>query len=207
MDREPIEKIGIMGGTFNPIHNGHLLIAEYAREEFDLNRILFLPTGHSPHKSDLQTAAADRRCDMVALAIKDNPYFQLDFTEVNTPETSYTYRTLQKLKEIYPQAELYFILGADSLFDLEEWKEPAQIFSNCNILAAYREHQNQQDFSEQIAYLNQKYNARIFSLQAPVFDVSSRDIRRRIMKQKTVRYLIPEEVEDYIRKTRLYQIP
>lgn len=207
MNREPIEKIGIIGGTFNPIHNGHLMIAEYAREEFDLNRILFLPTGHAPHKSDQQTAPADQRCDMVSLAIKDNPYFQLDLTEVNTEEVSYTYLTLQKLKEAYPNAELYFILGADSLFDLEDWKKPAQIFSNCNILAAYREHQNQQHFSEQIAYLNDKYNARIFPLHAPEFDVSSRDIRSRIMKQKTVRYLIPQEVDDYIQKTQLYQVP
>lgn len=204
-EQDKIEKIGIMGGTFNPIHNGHLLIAEYAREEFKLDRVLFLPTGQSPHKSDAAIAEASIRCDMIELAIADNPFFQLDFTEVNTEQISYTYLTLQNLKKVYPDAQLYFILGADSLFDLEGWKEPAQILMNCNVLAAYREQEEQKNFGKQIAYLNKKYNACIYPLHAPVFNVSSRNIRSRISKNETIRYLVPKEVDDYIKKARLYQ--
>ena len=205
MDREAIHKIGIIGGTFNPIHNGHLMIAEYAREEFQLERVLFLPTGHSPHKLKQKITEASMRCDMIELAISDNPFFQLDFTEVRVERLSYTYLTLLELKKAYPKAELYFILGADSLFDLEEWKRPEEIFSNCNILAAYRKGEEQQDFQEQINYLNEKYHAHIYPLHTPSFEVSFREIRSRVSKNQTIRYLVPKEVETYIQKTKLYR--
>lgn len=204
MERKRLQKIGIMGGTFNPIHNGHLIIAENAREEFQLDQILFIPTGHSPHKKERQIADASLRCDMISLAIKDNPFFQQDLTEVSSADISYTYITLQKLKKIYPVAQLYFILGADSLFDIESWKNPEQILSICSILAAYRQHERQTEFSQQIAYLKEKYNCCIYPLDAPKFDVSSSEIRNRIEKNKTIRYMVPKEVEDYIKKNQLY---
>lgn len=205
MDKEAIRKIGIIGGTFNPIHNGHLLIAEYAREEFQLENVLFLPTGHSPHKLKQKITEASMRCDMIKLAIADNPFFELDFTEVKAERLSYTYLTLLELKKAYPMAELYFILGADSLFDLEDWKKPEEILSSCNILAAYREGEGQKDFQKQIDYLNKKYHAHIYSLHTPSFEVSSREIRSRVSKNQTIRYLVPKEVEAYIQKTGLYR--
>ncbi len=204
MEREHLRKIGIMGGTFNPIHNGHLIIAETAREQFQLDCVLFIPNGHSPHKTKQNIVDASMRCDMVTLAIEDNPFFQLDLTEVNSDDISYTYITLQKLKETYPEAELYFILGADSLFDLEGWREVEQIFSACNILAACREHERQTEFLNQINYLNEKYNCSIYPLNAPWVDVSSRGIRSRLSQSETVRYLIPKEVEAYIKMKQLY---
>lgn len=205
MDKEAIRKIGIIGGTFNPIHNGHLLIAEYAREEFQLENVLFLPTGHSPHKLKQKITEASMRCDMIKLAIADNPFFELDFTEVKAERLSYTYLTLLELKKAYPMAELYFILGADSLFDLEDWKKPEEILSNCNILAAYREGEGQKNFQKQIDYLNEKYDAHIYPLHTPSFEVSSREIRSRVSKNQTIRYLVPKEVEAYIQKTGLYR--
>lgn len=204
-DRDLIQKIGIMGGTFNPIHNGHLLMAEYAREEFDLNKVLFLPTGHSPHKLEQQITEASMRCDMIELAIQDNPFFKLDLTEVKEERISYTYLTLPLLKKKHPNAELYFILGADSLFDLEDWKKPEEILSTCNILAAYREDKREKDFQKQIDYLNKKYHAHIYPLHMPSFDVSSSNIRNRIREHRSIHYLVPKEVEHYIRKTGLYQ--
>lgn len=204
-DHDIIQKIGIMGGTFNPIHNGHLLMAEYAREELDLNQVLFLPTGHSPHKLEQQITEASMRCDMIELAIQDNPFFKLDLTEVKEERISYTYLTLPLLKKKHPNAELYFILGADSLFDLEDWKKPEEILSTCNILAAYREDKREKDFQKQIDYLNKKYHAHIYPLHMPSFDVSSSNIRNRIREHRSIHYLVPKEVEHYIRKTGLYQ--
>ncbi|MEG0962543.1 MAG: nicotinate-nucleotide adenylyltransferase [Lachnospiraceae bacterium] len=198
-------KIGIMGGTFRPIHNGHLVIAENARAQFELDQVLFIPTGHSPHKQQHDMMDAHHRCAMISLAIRDNFAFALDTQEVDSSQISYTYLTLQHLKEIYPNAVFYFILGADSLFDLEEWKEPGQILSACTILAAYRKHQHQEHFIQQISYLNEKYHSSIYPLQTPSLEVSSHDIRDRISKNQTIRYLVPRQVELYIQEYNLYQ--
>ena len=104
-----MKKIGIMGGTFNPIHNGHLVIAESAREQFGLQKVWFLPSGRPPHKRE--TMPASRRCEMVSLAIADNPFFILDRRETESPEISYTYATLEAYKKEDPSTDLYFILG------------------------------------------------------------------------------------------------
>lgn len=202
---DSIQKIGIMGGTFNPIHNGHLLMAEYAREEFDLNQVLFLPTGHSPHKLEQQITEASMRCDMIKYAIQDNSFFKLDLTEVNDERISYTYLTLPLLQKKYPNAKLYFILGADSLYDLEDWRKPEEILSACSILAAYREDNRGKDFQKQINYLNDKYHAHIYPLHMPSFEISSSDIRNRVKEHRSIHYLVPKEVEKYIQKTGLYQ--
>lgn len=204
-NKDSIQKIGIMGGTFNPIHNGHLLIADYAREEYNLSQVLFLPTGHSPHKRSQQITPASQRCDMITLAIQYNPFFTLELMEVEEERISYTYITIPKLQEKYANAELYFILGADSLFDIESWKEPGKILASCNVLAAYREDARELDFMKQISYLNEKYHARIYPLHTPCFDVSSRDIRSRVSHNLSIRYLVPKEIENYIMEKRLYQ--
>ena len=160
MSRGNTLKIGIMGGAFDPIHYGHLMIAENAREQFDLNQVLFIPTGQS---------------------------------------------TLEKLKNRYTSAELFFILGADSLFDFERWKEPEEILKNCSILAAYRKHKHQEKFFQKIDELNQKYPGKFFPLDTPNLEVSSQDIRRRLQYGRTIRYLVPKEVEEYIRIYHLYE--
>lgn len=203
--QQPEQRIGIMGGTFNPIHNGHLMIAENAREQFALEKVLFIPTGHSPHKQKQQILEAATRCEMVSLAIKDNPGFVLDETEVRSSGLSYTYLTLQKLKEDYINAKFFFILGADSLFDLEGWKEPAKILENCTVLAAGRVHEKQSEFMEHVEYLKAKYQCEIFPLDTPNLEVASRDIRNRVQTGRTIRYLVPNEVEYYIKKHHLYE--
>ncbi|MCI8484892.1 MAG: nicotinate-nucleotide adenylyltransferase [Lachnospiraceae bacterium] len=205
MSTENRKKIGIMGGTFDPIHFGHLIIAENAREQFALDQVLFIPTGHSPHKQDQYITTAVHRCRMVSLAIYDHPQFVLNKIEIESPEISYTYLTLQKLKEEYINAELYFILGADSLFDFELWKEPELILENANILAAYRGYKHQKNFSVQLDHLNQKYPEKFFPLCTPNFEVSSHNIRDRVCRRQTIRYLVPKEVEDYIREYHLYE--
>ena len=123
-ERVQTMKIGIMGGTFEPIHIGHLLLGEIAYEDFGLDEIWFLPNGNPPHKETLDTEEAmHHRIEMVRLAIKSNPNFSLNLSEADTKKHSYTYQTMRHFNEIYPNDEFYFILGADSLFAFEEWKE------------------------------------------------------------------------------------
>lgn len=198
------QKIGIMGGTFNPIHHGHLMIAENARDQYGLDLVLFIPTGHSPLKHKQNITESFHRCNMVSLAIEDNPDFVLDKIEADSDEINYTCLTLKKLKEKYKNAVFYFILGADSLFDFEDWYKPEVILQNCVILAAYREHELQEDFFQKIDCLNQKYPEKFFPLDTPGMELSSQDIRKRIHDGRSIRYLIPKEVESYIREHHLY---
>lgn len=199
-----VQKIGIMGGTFNPIHNGHLMIAENAREQYGLDKVLFIPTGHSPLKHKKHITEPFHRCNMVSLAIEDNPDFVLDKTEADSNEVNYTCATLKKLKEKYINAIFHFILGADSLFDFENWYKPEVILQNCVILAAYRKHEHQEEFFQKIDDLNQKYPEKFFPLDTPSMELSSHDIRRRIQNGHSIRYLLPKEVESYIREHHLY---
>lgn len=197
------KKIGIMGGTFNPIHYGHLVIAESAREQYCLQEIRFLPSGRPPHKQ--HTMQASHRCNMVSLAIEGNPFFTLDRREVESQEVSYTFLTMERLKKECPDAELYFILGGDSLFDFESWRNPEAILQHCSILAAYRKRERQEDFFQQIGLLNHKYPGKFFPLDTPSLEVSSQDIRNRVQSGRSIRYLVPREVEGYIRAHHLYK--
>ena len=198
-------RIGILGGAFNPIHNGHLMIAESAREQFALDRVLFIPTGHSPRKHKQRITDSVHRCAMISLAISDKDCFVLDEIEVHSSAISYTYRTMEKLKEEYISCELFFVLGADSLFDFESWRNPELILKNCNILAAYRKHQHQEKFFQQISYLNKKYPDKFFPLDAPILDVSSQEIRQRVIEGRTIEHFVPESVEAYIQQHKLYK--
>ncbi len=204
MQDRKLEKIGIMGGTFDPIHNGHLVIAENAREQFNLDQVLFVPTGHSPLKHKQQITSGNHRCAMVSVAIADNPWFVLNQTEVNSPKISYTFHTIEKLKKDYIYSKLYFILGADSLFDFESWRSPELILEGCSILAAYRKHQRQEEFFRHIAYLNEKYPGKFYPLDTPNLEVSSQEIRQRVRQGRTIRYLVPKTVETYIQEHKLY---
>ncbi len=197
------KKIGIVGGTFNPIHYGHLMIAESAREQYCLQEIRFLPSGHPPHKQ--HTMQASHRCNMVSLAIADNPFFILDRREVESQGISYTFLTVENLEKELPDAELYFILGGDSLFDFESWRKPEAILQHCSILAAYRKQERQEGFFQQIDLLNHKYPGKFFPLDTPSLEVSSQDIRKRVQSGRSIRYLVPREVEDYIRAHHLYK--
>jgi nicotinate (nicotinamide) nucleotide adenylyltransferase len=198
-------RIGILGGAFNPIHNGHLMIAESAREQFALDCVLFVPTGHSPRKHKQRITDSAHRCAMIALAISDKDGFILDEIEVHSSAVSYTYRTMDKLKEEYTSCELFFILGADSLFDFESWRNPELILKNCNILAAYRKHQHQEKFFQQISYLNKKYPDKFFPLDAPILEISSQEIRQRVKEGRTIERFVPELVEAYIQQHKLYK--
>lgn len=198
------QRIGIMGGTFNPIHYGHLIIAENACEQFHLDRVIFMPTGLMPHKEYGGEEMMSHRCEMVRLAIQDNAHFSISTYEVDRTEMNYTYRTLIAMQDQHPEAELFFILGADSLFNFEEWKHPELICKQATILAAVRASMTESRVDEQIEHLMNLYNGKIYRLESPNFSVSSRDIRQRRADGETIRYLIPDAVREYIEKHNLY---
>ena len=194
-------KIGIMGGTFNPIHNAHLLIAEMAREEYGLDRVIFITDGNPPHKS--ANVTAKQRFEMTHIAIADNSAFEEDDFEINRSEKSYTVNTLGYLKEKYPNNDLFFIIGEDSLNDFDKWYKPDKILEMCSLLVFPRK--SLKSLTETIKAVKEKMNGRILPISAPVFRISSTDIRNRVKNGQTVRYMLPENVRDYINKYHLYK--
>lgn len=202
---EAKRKIGIFGGTFNPVHYGHLMIAENACEQFGLEKVVFMPTGHSPHKPFMGEDMKRHRCRMLELAIEDNPLFGISYREVESTRVNYTYATLRQLNEEHPGIQFYFILGADSLFDFLFWRHPELICKEAVILAAVRDEWNEKKVDEQISYLCRRLQGQIYRLNTPNFNVSSKSIRERILKGQTIRYLVPDPVAGYIRENRLYQ--
>ena len=200
-------KIGIMGGTFDPIHNGHLMLGEYAYKIFDLDEVWFMPNGNPPHKklNNIESDAADR-ARMVSLAIEGRNKFRLEDYEVRKNGVSYTYETMERFHNLYKEDEFYFIIGADSLFAIETWVHPERIFPTCTILAAYRgDMDTKKVMYHKIHELRQKYKAEIELLNTPLFHVSSRELRKRIKEGLSIKGLIPDSVENFIMETGLYK--
>ena len=198
-------KVGIMGGTFNPVHNGHLLLAEQAREYCNLDEILFMPSGNSYMKEQGEIPDGDTRISMTALAIEDNPYFALSTIEVERKGPTYTCETLAELKKLHPETEYYFIVGADNLFSIETWWKPEEILAGCTLIVAARGDKEESAIINKAAELKEKYKARILLLPERRFDVSSTEIREKIKRGESVRYLLPDKVITYIEKNRLYK--
>lgn len=199
-------KIGIMGGTFNPIHHGHLLLAETAFYQFELDEVLIMPTKNPYYKNLSNTATEEDRVNMVCLAIKDNNHFCLSKEELDRDGTTYTVETLQNLTAAHPDYQYYFIMGADSLYHIESWKEPVDILKMAVILVADRDGGTSSSLKSQIEYITNKYDANIHLLEAPVLEISSHDIRRRVREGESIRYLLPQNVADYIYEHRLYNL-
>lgn len=205
MKGEPMKKVGILGGTFNPVHLAHLMIAETAFETLCLDEVLFVPTGCSYMKNASEIASSKDRVNMLGLALEDNPHFALSTIEIDRKGNSYTYQTLQELKELHPDWELYLIMGADNLFDLESWKNPEIIMKYAHILAAVRGAKKNADMTEQMKYLKNKYGAQITLLPIRHIDISSTSVREKITNKKTIRYIVPDKVCNYIERHKLYQ--
>lgn len=199
------KKVGILGGTFNPVHMAHLIIAETAREEVGLDDILFVPSGCSYLKDTAEILPARDRVNMTGLAIEDNPHFALSTIEIDREGNSYTSETLAELKERYPQQEYYLIMGADNLFTMEEWKNVELIFQNAKILAAVRGDKQRADMEEKIVQLQEQYGADISLLSVRSVDISSSAIRQKVAAGDSIRYMVPEKVREYILKNHLYK--
>ena len=187
-----ITRLGVMGGTFNPIHLGHLMIAEEARQAFHLKKVLFVPSYITPNK-DVCGATAEQRLAMTRLATADNPYFTVSDMEMRRRGNSYTVDTLRLLKEIYgPSHSLYFISGTDTIHDLHNWNNPEEILSLCQFIGA-------------IISSCGELGKNILKLPVPTMEISSTELRRRIRLGLSVRYMMPSAVVEYIRKNGVYQ--
>ena len=201
-----LRKIGILGGTFNPVHCGHLIIAESVRESFSLDKILFIPSGQPPHKPDSEVIDAECRMEMVRLAIHSNPCFEASRAEVDRKGYSYTVDTLRLLRKEYgEETGLYFIIGADIIPELEAWREFQNIFRICEFIAVLRPGHGWKTFDKEIEHLKREYGLKINMTKAPLVDISSSDIREKLRTGKSIKYLVPENVEKYIETEGLYR--
>lgn len=198
--------IGILGGTFNPIHNAHLAMAESALKQAELDEIWFMPSKNPPHKSNGEIVAQEHRSKMIQLAIGSNPYFIFSDYELQRDGITYTAETLKKLKKDYPQYIFHFIMGGDSFFHLEEWYHPEEILSNCKILAISRDGATTEQMQHHKEYLNEKYQGNIQIIKMETMDISSTKIRQEIQKGNDTSY-VPKKVLEYIQNHQLYQHP
>ena len=194
--------IGVLGGTFDPIHMGHLIIAEEARVRLGLSKVLFVPAGQPWLKQDRDVTPAVHRVEMVGRAIADNPYFELSTLEVERPGPSYTVDTLIMLrKQLGSKAILFFILGRDTLAELHLWKEPQKVVQLCRLVVPPRLG------SGDLKHLGKVLPGlleRVIQLDMPVIGISSSEIRQRIAQGLSIRYLVPPEVEKYITEHEIY---
>lgn len=200
-----MKKIGIMGGTFNPIHYAHLLLAENAYEQFHLDEIIFLPSRQPAYKNGDEIVSGEHRLNMIKLAIENNTHFTYSKLELEREGNTYTADTLVYLTNKYPDTEFFFIIGGDSLFQIEGWCRPQVVLQLSHILAAGRGEKSEEEMLLQIEELKKKYQAEIDYLRIPMFEVSSNLIRERLMNGKSVRYLLPDNVLSYIKEHHLYE--
>ncbi|MBQ4473505.1 MAG: nicotinate-nucleotide adenylyltransferase [Lachnospiraceae bacterium] len=197
-------RIGIMGGTFNPIHLGHLILAENAYRQLDLDVVWFMPSGKPPHKPNTEILPNEDRVHMVELAIEGTPYFELSLLEIDRQGITYTVDTLEYLTKTRPEDQFFFLAGADSLYQFETWREPARILSMCHFAAARRDSVIYADIEAQAAYLREKYQAEVSLINIPEIDISSSNIRERIKSGDTIHFLVPRTVEEYLAEHRSY---
>lgn len=195
-------RIGVMGGTFDPIHYGHLVTAEVVRSEFDIDLVLFVPSGLPPHKDPRLVSPKEHRYLMTVFATLTNPYFEVSRVDIDREGETYTIDTLRDLRKLYgDEVELYFITGADAIAEICEWKDAAELVKLAEFVAATRPGYQ---FDQRIPEWFEQQGSQLHLLQVPAMAISSTDIRRRVEEQKSIRYFVPEAVEHYIRKNCLY---
>ncbi|MEN6521518.1 MAG: nicotinate-nucleotide adenylyltransferase [Armatimonadota bacterium] len=197
-------RIGIIGGTFDPIHLGHLIIAEEARYQFQLDRVIFIPAGVPPHKPDRPITDKEHRFDMTVLATEDNPAFEVSRIEIDRSGPSYAVDTLAELKKIYGNnTRLFFIIGADAILEILTWYKPEKLRCMCRFIATTRPGYRLSDVKKK---LPEEYLERITFMDAPGVNVSATDLRNRAASGRPIKYMVPKAVEDYITDNKLYVV-
>lgn len=193
-------RIGVFGGTFDPVHLGHLIVAEAARAEARLERVLFVLSPRPPHKDVAELAPVSHRLAMLRLAVTGNPYFAISTIELQREGASYTVDTLRQLKATpeYVAAELHLLLGMDSLAGLEQWREPEAILKLARLLVYPRLQ------AGPVQNVRPEFRQACRILDCPIVEISSTEIRRRLQQGGTIRYLVPESVRHYLQANRLY---
>lgn len=200
-----MKKIGIIGGTFDPVHYGHLILAEQARAEASLDQVIFMPAMVQPFKLNVKIAEGDHRYAMLQRAITGNPYFSVSRMELDKPEISYTINTLKDCKaELGADTELYFIIGTDAFLNLEKWYAAEELLEGFSFVIGTRPGYKEQELKMLIERLRIQYGTEIIEINNSEVEISSTDIKNRIREGKSIKYLLPEGVEEYIYRNRLY---
>lgn len=200
---------GVMGGTFNPIHYGHLVTAQEALYQFGLDKVIFMPSGQPPHKKDKEILPPEERYLMTVIATASNPDFVVSRFEIEKRGPSYTIDTIRALKEQYgPETKLYFITGADAVWEILTWKDAEKLAELCTFIAATRPGYSLEKFKKlHVLPEDQplpKGKPRVYIMEIPALAISSTDIRRRVREGHPINYLVPEGVASYIRKSRFW---
>ncbi|MSS72156.1 MAG: nicotinate-nucleotide adenylyltransferase [Candidatus Latescibacteria bacterium] len=199
MDLNPEQRIGLLGGVFDPVHNGHLIAAEAAREACGLGQVMFIPASDPPHKRDTGMASAEARAEMVRLAIQDHPRFELSPIELRRAGRSYTVDTLSELHQtLGEKTALFLIIGADNVSEISSWHRPDRILDLATVVVVRRP-------GATLGRADPALTQRMRFVETPFIEISSTDIRRRIREGRSIRYLVPREVESYICEHGLYR--
>ena len=198
-----MEKIGILGGTFNPIHIGHLILAQNALEQCRLDKVLIMPSGVSYFKNQAEIVSKKHRINMVKEAIKNHSAFELSTIETDREGNSYTYETILELKK--EARELYYIIGADTLFSIETWKNPDIIIKNSILVCSRRDGIPDEALYAKKVELENKFKGNIIILDTPEVNISSSNIRKILENGKTGKYYFPDGVMEYIKNNVLYK--
>lgn len=193
-------KVGIMGGTFDPIHNGHLIIAENVRNEFSLDKILFIPSARPPHKENTLISPAIDRYNMVNLSIASNDHFFSSMIEIDREGQTFTIDTLKQLKKQNKNYELYFIIGQDAMKQIHTWKDYNILFDYANFIVVSRMSYD----PKEIKIANSKFLSRIQFANTPIIEISSTIIRQKVSQKESITYMVDDLVEKYIYKENLY---
>jgi nicotinate-nucleotide adenylyltransferase len=197
-------RIGVLGGTFDPVHYGHLILAETCREQLRLDQIRFIPAAIPPHKRDAQITDGHARADMLSLAVSGCPEFVVDRRELRRPGPSFTIDTLSELAAENPSSQLFLLMGADSLRDFLTWKNPQGISELATIVACNRPGLPGLELSQIEEWVGSKIAGRVFTVTIPGTDLSATDLRRRVAEGRGLRFLTPRSVEAYIIEHQLY---
>lgn len=194
-----------MGGTFDPIHIGHLMTAEEVRHEFGINQVIFVPTGKPPHKENQKVTHSEHRYLMTVLATVDNPHFNVSRIEIDREGKTYTVDTIKALKQIYGDStKLYFITGADAVHEILTWKHAKELLKICEFVAVTRPGYKTKQLKDTVEDLRQSFECKVHFLEVPALAISSSDIRVRVSQKRPIQYLVTQSVEEYIHKFNLY---
>ena len=191
-------KLGIMGGTFNPPHLGHLICAEEVYDHFKFDKAIFIPSARPPHKADSEVIDAQHRYMMTVLAVKDNPHFEVSRIELDRPGRSYSIETVRELKRRFDDdTEIYWIIGADSVLEMFIWKNVYELLDMCNFVAINRP-------GYDLSRADRRFLEKVQLFEVTGVDISASEIRRRVRAGKSIKYLVPLDVENYIYENGLY---
>lgn len=203
-DFKKCKSIAIMGGTFDPPHNGHLVTAQAVYDTFNVDKVVIIPLGDAPHK-ERQLSPANDRYNMVSGAIVDNKAFAISDMEINRHGKTYTVDTIEEIKRLNPDLIVYFIIGADEVNMIETWKSPTKLLKMCRFIAVSRPGYKVSELIKKIESVRKKFDCEMYFLEVPALDISSSELREKVKEHKSIKYLVPKETEKYINEHNLYE--